>query len=167
MPVAEPALPAVHPSAAVAAAPPHGEVGRPVGVAVVGCGYWGPNLIRNFTACPASTVVALCDQNDATLERIGAQCPAARRTREFQTLLTEPAVEAVAIATPVATHAPLAAAALRAGKHVLVEKPLAMSQKEAEELVRLAEGGERTLMVDHTFLYSPAVQRIKELVDSG
>jgi predicted dehydrogenase len=111
--------------------------------------------------------VALCDQREATLEKAGTLCPAARRTREFTTLLDDPAVEAMAISTPVATHAPLTAAALRAGKHVLVEKPLATSQREAEELVRLSESCGRTLMVDHTFLYSAAVRRIKELVDAG
>src|SRR5271165_3828462 len=156
---AEATAPPVRPSTFVGP-PRRAETTRPIGVAVAGCGYWGPNLVRNFTACPASTVVAVCDLDETTLERAGALCPAARRTRDFQGLLADPAVEAVAIATPVHTHAPLAGAALRAGKHVLVEKPLAMSQKEAEEVLRLAEAGGRTLMVDHTFLYSPAVRRI-------
>lgn len=158
-------LPPVRPSA-LAPAPPLLGAG-PVGVAVVGCGYWGPNLIRNFTSCAASTVVALCDQNEATLDRAAALCPSARRARELDDVLADPEVEAVAIATPVTTHAPLAVRALRAGKHVLVEKPLATSQREAEELVRVAEDCGRVLMVDHTFLYSPAVRRIKELVDAG
>ncbi len=140
---------------------------NPVGVAVVGCGYWGPNLIRNFSAGPASRVVALCDQNEATLNRVGALAPTARKTRDFLTLLTDPAVEAVAIATPVGTHAALATAALEAGKHVLVEKPLATSEREAAKLVRLAEHVGRTLMVDHTFLYSAPIRKIKELIDAG
>jgi predicted dehydrogenase len=140
---------------------------RPVGVAVVGCGYWGPNLIRNFNTSPTSTVVALCDPNEATLNRAGALAPTARRTATFDTLLTDPTVEAVAIATPVGTHAALAAVALRAGKHVLVEKPMATSEREAEELVRLAERHQRTLMVDHTFLYSAPIRKIKELIDTG
>src|SRR4051812_23584684 len=97
------------------AAPPRRE-----GVAVGGCGYWGPNLIRNFNTSPTTTVVALCDQNEATLNRAGNLCPSARKTRDFQSLLSDPGVEAVAIATPVGTHATLVAAALRAGKHVLV-----------------------------------------------
>lgn len=139
----------------------------PVGVAVVGCGYWGPNLIRNFSTSPSSTVVALCDPNEATLNKAGTLCPSARRTAVFETLLTDPTVEAVAIATPVGTHAALAGAALRAGKHVLVEKPMATSEREAEELVRLAERNQRTLMVDHTFLYSSAIRKIKELIDAG
>ena len=138
-----------------------------VGVAVVGCGYWGPNLVRNFNANPTSEVVALCDQNGETLNRVGALCPSARKTRDFQSLLIDPAVEAVVIATPVGTHATLAAAALRAGKHVLVEKPMATSEREAEELVRLAEREGRTLMVDHTFLYSAPIRKIKELIDGG
>jgi predicted dehydrogenase len=144
------------------AAPP-----APVGVAVVGCGYWGPNLIRNFSTCPASSVVALCDQNPQTLAKAGTLCPSARRTQEFADLLADPTVEAVAVATPVASHAALATRALEAGKHVLIEKPLATSAREAEELVRLAERLGRTLMVDHTFIYSPPVRKIRELIDTG
>ncbi len=143
------------------------EAARTLGVAVIGCGYWGPNLIRNFGACPATEVVALCDQRPETLARAATLCPAARPEADFRAVLADPAVEAVAVATPVTTHAPLAAAALRAGKHVLVEKPLALSAREAEELVRLAEREGRTLMVDHTFVYSPAVRKIKELLDAG
>jgi predicted dehydrogenase len=163
----EAAAPPVSSYAASIPVPRNPEPVRPVGVAVVGCGYWGPNLIRNFATCDASTVVGLCDLSDATLERAGVLCPAARRTRDYASLLADADVEAVAIATPVHSHAPLAAAALRAGKHVLIEKPLAPSQKEAEALVRLAETCGRTLMVDHTFLYSPAVRRMKDLVDAG
>jgi predicted dehydrogenase len=155
----------VRPSAA--AAPRRAECGRGVAVAVAGCGYWGHNLIRNFATCAASTVVALCDPQEATLDKAAALCPAARRTRDFDALLDDPAVEAVAIATPVATHAPLAAAALRAGKHVLVEKPMATSERQAEELVRLAERSRLTLMVDHTFLYSAPIRKAKELIDGG
>src|SRR5258708_2332882 len=92
---------------------------RPVGVAVIGCGYWGPNLIRNFNTCDGSTVIRLCDQAPANLERAKPLCPTAIPTSNFRDVLADPTVEAVAIATPVATHAPLAAAALRAGKHVL------------------------------------------------
>ncbi len=143
------------------------DTGRKLGVAVVGCGYWGPNLIRNFGACPTTEVVALCDQSAETLARAAAGCPTARPEADFRGILNDPAVEAVAIATPVTTHAPLAAAAMRAGKHVLVEKPLALSTREAEELVRLAERTGRTLMVDHTFIYSSPIRKIKELIDAG
>jgi predicted dehydrogenase len=138
-----------------------------VGVAVVGCGYWGPNLIRNFVTCPASRVVVLCDQDRTRLEKSSTFCPAAALVQDFQQVLANPDVEAVSIATPVGTHARLASAALEAGKHVLVEKPLATSVKEAELLVRLAEKCHRVLMVDHTFIYSPAVRKIKELIDGG
>jgi predicted dehydrogenase len=139
----------------------------PLGVAVVGCGYWGPNLVRNFTACPDSQVVVLCDRSESALARVGAGCPEARRVREFEQVLADPAVEAVALATPVATHAPLAKAALRAGKHVLLEKPMATSARDGEELVRLAERGGLTLMVDHTYVFSAPIRKIRELVQSG
>lgn len=149
------------------ALPRRAEGSHPLRVAVLGCGYWGPNLIRNFTACPASEVVMVCDADVTRLERNTVLCPRAELVSDYRRVLASSAVEAVAIATPVATHAPLADAALRAGKHVLVEKPLALSQKEAEDLVHLAEARGLTLMVDHTFLYSPAVRRIKAIVDAG
>lgn len=139
----------------------------PVGVAVVGCGYWGPNLVRNFTTCPTSRVVALCDRSEAALTRVGAACPEARRVGDLQAVLDDPEVEAVAIATPVATHAPLARAALRAGKHVLLEKPMATSERDGEELIRLAEKGGLTLMVDHTYVFSSPVRKIRELIQTG
>jgi predicted dehydrogenase len=144
-----------------------GEGKGPVGVAVVGCGYWGPNLIRNFVTCPASRVVMLCDRDRQRLDKCCAFCPDAELVQDFGQVLANPAVEAVSVATPVGTHARLAAAALEAGKHVLVEKPLATSVKEAELLVRLAEKCRRVLMVDHTFIYSPAIRKIKELIDAG
>src|SRR5262245_65978741 len=90
----------------------------PIGVAVVGCGYWGPNLVRNFTACPDSQVVALCDRSEPALARVGALCPEARRVGDFEQALADPAVEDVAIATPVAAHAPLERLALRPGRHL-------------------------------------------------
>jgi predicted dehydrogenase len=138
-----------------------------LGVAVVGCGYWGPNLIRNFAVCPASEVVTLCDQDRGRLEKSAAPCPRAALVEEFRQVLADPRVEAVVIATPVGTHFRLATAALEAGKHVLVEKPLATSVREAESLVRLADTRGLTLMVDHTFIYSPSIRKIKELVDQG
>jgi predicted dehydrogenase len=140
---------------------------KPVNVAVVGCGYWGPNLIRNFVTCPATDLVMLCDQDRTRLERSTAFCPTAELVQDFRQVLDNPRVEAVSIATPVGTHARLAAAALEAGKHVLIEKPLATSVKEAEQLVRLAAARKLTLMVDHTFVYSPAVRKIKDLIDGG
>jgi predicted dehydrogenase len=151
---------------AVAEAPAR-ATGRRLAVAVVGCGYWGPNLIRNFSTCPTTEVVTLCDLSPDTLARAARLCPSARTESDVRAVLADPGVEAVAIATPVMTHAPLAAAALRAGKHVLIEKPMALSTREAEELVNLARGHGLTLMVDHTFIHSPAIRKIKELVDAG
>ncbi|MGF1583596.1 MAG: Gfo/Idh/MocA family protein [Gemmataceae bacterium] len=138
-----------------------------VGVAVVGCGYWGPNLIRNFNACPTSRVVMICDRDPARLEHCQKVCPTALPTRDFEDVLNHPDVQAVSIATPVATHAPLSLTALQAGKHVIVEKPMAMSVQEAEEMVALAKKLDRVLMVDHTFIYSPAIRKVKALVDTG
>jgi predicted dehydrogenase len=139
----------------------------PVGVALVGCGYWGPNLIRNFAGCPGAKLVAVCDRDPARLRRVAPLCPGARLLADLNEALQDDAVEAVVVATPPETHGLLARAALLAGKHVLVEKPLATSVQEAAELVHLAEQRGRTLMVDHTFLYSPAVRKIKELIASG
>ena len=138
-----------------------------LGVAVVGCGYWGPNLIRNFHTCSVSRVVMVCDQDRSRLAKVAPLCPEAELVEDFRHVLDDPGVDAVAIATPVATHGSLVSAALKADKHVLVEKPMATSVREAEELVRLAESHGLTLMVDHTFVHSPAVLRIKEIVDSG
>jgi predicted dehydrogenase len=136
-------------------------------VAVVGAGYWGPNLIRNFTACPDTHLVAVCDRDGQRLNKAIAGFPGVAPLREFDELLARADVDAVAIATPVATHAPMGLAALRAGKHVLLEKPLAASVQQAKELVQTAKDVGRVLMVDHTFIYSGAVQKIKQLVDSG
>lgn len=136
-------------------------------VAVVGAGYWGPNLIRNFSVAPRSRVVAVCDRDPARLQRIKGQYPAVDALTDYAALLARADVDAVAIATPVHTHAPLGLAALRAGKHVLVEKPLAASVAQAEELVAEARQRGRVLMTDHTFVYSPAVRKLKALIDAG
>jgi predicted dehydrogenase len=139
----------------------------PIGVAVIGCGYWGPNLIRNFTNCPGTRVVAFCDQDPRRLEQMGRTHPTPLAVQDYREVLANAEVEAVVIATPASTHGRLAALGLASGKHVLVEKPLATSEEEAEELVALAERHRLTLMVDHTFVYSPAVLKIKELVANG
>jgi predicted dehydrogenase len=138
-----------------------------LGVAVIGCGYWGPNLIRNFVTCPTTRLVMLCDQDPSRLQQAVVLCPGAEAVSDAAQVFANPHVEAVAIATPVGTHGPLATAALRAGKHVIVEKPLATSEREAESLVRLAERMGRTLMVDHTFIHSGPVRKMKELIDTG
>jgi predicted dehydrogenase len=143
------------------------ELTQPVGIAVVGVGYWGPNLARNLNELPDARLVAVCDKRRDALELIGRRYPAAKMVVDYEALLADPEVDAVAIATPVSTHHALAAAALRAGKHVFVEKPLAASSDEVHDLIRLA--GERglVLMPGHTFVYSPPVNMIRELIAAG
>src|SRR5436305_1410297 len=135
-------------------------------VGVIGCGYWGPNLIRNFSSCPLTEVSAVCDGDAARLEAIGKTYGHLRLVSTLDQLLELP-LDAVAIATPVSTHYPLASRCLEAGLHVLVEKPLAASGLEALALVTLAARKGRVLMVDHTYLFSPAVRRTRELVEAG
>ncbi|HEY7139878.1 MAG TPA: Gfo/Idh/MocA family oxidoreductase, partial [Methylomirabilota bacterium] len=134
---------------------------------VIGFGYWGPNLVRNFQAQPDCRVVAICDRTPAALARAQAQCPGIPTTADSAEVLTAPGVDAVAIATPVSTHYTLARVALDHGKHVFVEKPLTAASEEADDLIERAERARRVLMVDHTFLFTGAVRKIKELVDAG
>ncbi len=136
-------------------------------VAVIGCGYWGPNLIRNFIQIPESKVEYCCDLDKEKLKRIKSLYPDAKVTRNYQEVLNDPGVEAIAIATPVSTHFGLAKEGLEAGKHVFVEKPLTHTSQEARELIRLARKRGKVLMVGHTFLYTAAVNKLKELIDSG
>lgn len=140
---------------------------KTVGVAIVGCGYWGPNLIRNFFDTPGCRVVAACDQSDDRLDAITRRHPSLQPMHAFDDVLRNADIDAVAIATPVHTHYELARRALEAGKHVLVEKPMTTSVREAEQLVELAESQALTLMVDHTFVYTGAVRRIKQMIDTG
>jgi predicted dehydrogenase len=135
-------------------------------VAVIGCGYWGPNLIRNFGSCPLTELTAVCDSDPARLDAVGRSHGSLKLVNSIDRLLDLP-IEAVAIATPVSTHYGLASRCLEAGLHVLVEKPLAATTQEAKLLVDLAARKQRILMVDHTYLFSPAVRRIKELVEHG
>jgi len=137
------------------------------GIAIVGYGYWGPKLTRNFLQNGSFGSVSICEEDPARLERGAKENPGALKIKRFADLLADPQVTAVALATPVASHYPLALAALEAGKHVLVEKPLATSSAEAERLVAVAKAGKRVLMVDHTFVYHPAIQRIRSLIRSG
>jgi predicted dehydrogenase len=142
-------------------------VERSVGVAVVGLGYWGPNLVRNFHDVDLAHVRLICDQRPEQLEVVGRRYPAVRRTTSFEEVLADDAVDAVAIATPVGTHFDLASRALEAGKHVFVEKPLAASAAEAEALVVSARSRGLVLMPGHTFLYSPPVDVVRDLIHSG
>ena len=118
-------------------------------------------------ASGVASVVALCDRDPARLAKCTSGAPAARLEQDFDRILQSPDIEAVAIATPAATHTALARAALQAGKHVLIEKPMTLNVRDAEELVALAAKLKRTLMVDHTYVYSPAIKKIKSFIDSG
>jgi predicted dehydrogenase len=138
-----------------------------VRVAVIGLGYWGPNLARNLQECDEAELYALCDLSPDRLEQVGRRYPAALRYQSLDALLCDPDVEAVAIATPVSTHHRVVGAALLARKHVFVEKPLAASSREGRELIDLAGRAERVLMPGHTFLYSPPVRTIRSLIESG
>ena len=138
-----------------------------VGVGVVGYGYWGPNLARNLAEAEAAQLVAVCDMDPAKLGLAKRRHPAAVITREFRNLLTDGRIDAIAIATPAQTHYELALAALRAGKHVLIEKPLTQNSEQALRLIEEAERQRLVLMVDHTFVYTPAVQKVRELIAEG
>jgi predicted dehydrogenase len=138
-----------------------------VSVGVVGMNYWGPNLARNFARLPGCRLAWLCDRDETVLDRHRAAYPETRFTSRYEDLLDDPALDAVVIATPVPTHAPLARLAIEAGVDAFVEKPLALTAREANDLVAAAEAHERVLMVDHLLIYHPAVQAVKEIVDSG
>jgi predicted dehydrogenase len=140
---------------------------QPIGVAVVGAGYWGPNLVRNFQGSPAFYLRWLCDLDLGRAQRLLGRYSTVRATADFREMLDDPEVHAVALATPAGTHAALATAALRAGKHVLVEKPLAATYDEGLELIAEADRRGLTLMCDHTYCYTPAVTRIRELLHAG
>ncbi len=135
-------------------------------IGLIGFGYWGPNLARNFHALPDCDLTAICDNNPERLDKARGIYRATRFYTDVADLLASD-IDAVAIATPARTHHPLALAALAAGKHVLVEKPLAMSAAEAEELVAMADAQRRVLMVGHIFRYHPAVHHIKNLLTDG
>jgi predicted dehydrogenase len=138
-----------------------------INVGVIGCGYWGPNLLRNFAENEGAQLRWICDLDEERLASMSRRYPMARTTNGYRALVSDPEVEAVAVVTPVATHFAIARDLLRAGKHVLIEKPLAATVQEAEELIELAEQNQRTLMVDHTFVYTGAVRKMKELLNSG
>jgi predicted dehydrogenase len=139
----------------------------PVRIAVVGLGYWGPNLVRVLHELPCAQVVLACDRSAEALEKVRTRYPAVEATGEFTDVLARADIEAIAIATPISTHFELAAATLEAGKHVFVEKPLARSSAEAEDLIALAAESALTVMPGHTFLYSPPVNLVRDLIQSG
>jgi len=136
-------------------------------VAVIGAGYWGPNLVRNFSEAPGANVVAVADLSEERLANIAKRFPAVRTTQDHRELFADPAIDAVCIVTPISTHRPLAEEAFAAGKHVFVEKPLAGTVTDAEAIARAAERAGRTLMVGHTFVYNPAVTQVRALLERG
>ena len=138
-----------------------------IGIGVIGYGYWGPNLVRNFSETPGSKVAAVSDLRTEQLAHVQARYPGIKVTTDYRELFADPDVDAVVIATPVATHFDLVMQALHGGKHVLVEKPLAASAEQGERLLQEAARCKRVLMVDHTFVYTGAVRKIKQIVDSG
>lgn len=138
-----------------------------IGIGVVGYGYWGPNLARNFSAQPDCRLVAICEQQAARAEVAARAFPHVHITPQYADLLERDDIHGIVIATPMASHFTLARQAILAGKDVLVEKPITRTAEEAEQLIRLAEEHGRVLAVDHTFLYTGAVQKIKELLASG
>jgi len=138
-----------------------------VRIGVIGYGYWGPNIVRNLVGLEGCEVVAVCDRNPKALAKVQRTYPAIRVTTEAAEVITDPGIDAVAIITPVWTHYELAKAALEQGKHVFVEKPFTSTSAQAEELIELAARKNLRIMVDHTFLFTGAVRKIRELVDAG
>lgn len=138
----------------------------PIGAAVVGCGYWGPNLARNLAEAPDFRLQALCDRDADQLRRLARSHPDVGAVRDFDALLCDDAVQAIVIATPPQTHFPLAKRALQAGKHVLVEKPLATRLVDGREIADLAKTSGLVLMPGHTFIYSPAVNIVRDLIQT-
>jgi len=136
-------------------------------VGVIGCGYWGPNLIRVFKQLPEFTQVVCCDLDPAQLERMVRLYPSVETTTDLNDVLSDPAVEAVAVATPVHTHHGLGEKILASNKHLFLEKPLANSVENCLKLINLAEEKNKVIMVGHTFEYTTAVNKIKEIIDSG
>ena len=136
-------------------------------VGVIGYGYWGPNLVRNFMAAPGSAVTRVCDRRQERLSSLGKLYPGVKTCSDANELINDPEIDAVIIATPVSSHFELAMKALKAGKHVLVEKPLAARSDQARQLVDEAAARRLVLLVDHTFVYTDAVRKIRELIASG
>jgi predicted dehydrogenase len=138
-----------------------------VRIAQIGLGYWGPNLARNLATVDGAELAVLCDADPGRLARMGRQLPGPRLVTDVAEVLSDDTIDAVVVATPVATHFDLARSVLEAGKHVLVEKPLATTSEECETLIALADARDLRLMVGHVFVYNPAVRRVKEFIDRG
>lgn len=139
---------------------------KQINVGVVGCGYWGPNLIRNFRSLPDCNLKVMCDVSESRLKHLNALYPEVEAETRYEKMLARTDIDAVVVATSVRLHFPMAKASLLAGKHTLIEKPMAASSAECEELIEIAQSKGLVLMVGHTFLYSAPVRKIKEIVDS-
>ena len=138
-----------------------------VRVGVIGYGYWGPNVVRNLQSLENCRLATICDQNSDALQRAKRAYPSVEVTTDFSGLLNSPQIDAIAVVTPVWTHFDLAKAALQNGKHVFVEKPFTSTPQQAEELIELADRKRLKIMVDHTFLFTGAVRKIRQLIDDG
>lgn len=135
-------------------------------IGVIGYGYWGPNIVRNFSNAPGAEVVAVCDLNLKALQRVCQTYPSIQITSNADDILTSPDIDAVAVITPISHHYPLAKRALENGKHVFVEKPFTANSAQAQDLIEIAERKRLCIMVDHTFLFGAAVRKIRELMDN-
>jgi len=136
-------------------------------IGVIGCGYWGPNLIRNFNNIGEAEILYICDIDEMKLSSIKDNYPKVKTTKDYKEILKDPDVDAVLVALPVFLHYPIAKDALLHNKHVLVEKPMTSNSEQAKELIEIAREKNKVLMVDHTFEYSEPIKKIKEIVDSG
>src|SRR5688572_8039866 len=138
-----------------------------INIGVVGYGYWGPNLVRNFAETPGAELVAVADLDTRKLDLVRKRFPVVKTTTRFQDLLADPGIDAIAIATPVQSHFELGMATLKAGKHLWLEKPMAESSIQARKLVEEAERRRLVLLVDHTFIYTGAVRKMAEILRAG
>jgi len=136
-------------------------------IGIIGYGYWGPNLVRNFAEVPGVEVAAVADLDTAKLATVQRRFPALKGTTNFQDLLNDASIDAIAVATPVSTHFQLGMAALKAGKHLWLEKPMTETSLQASQLVHEAERRKRVLLVDHTFIYTGAVRKMGEIIKAG
>jgi predicted dehydrogenase len=136
-------------------------------IGVIGYGYWGPNLVRNFAELSGGTVTAVADVDASKLELVRRRHPGVSATTDFQDLLRDPQVDAIAVATPVSSHFELGMAVLRAGKHLWLEKPMAETSLQARKLLEEADRRKRMLLVDHTFVYTGAVRKMAQIIAAG
>ncbi len=138
-----------------------------ISIGVIGYGYWGPNLVRNFAEIDGAVVAGVADQDEKKLEIVQRRYPAIRTATHFQDLIEDPSIDAIAVATPVSTHFEVGVAALKAGKHLWLEKPMTETSLQAHKLIEEAERRQRILFVDHTFVYTGSVRKMGEIVKSG